>query len=187
MADDKSLFDILPKIATKSDIGAAGIGLAIGYLLDSAFHPFGMPPREASMYAGAGAIGIKNAIQAWWESRSRKAETASSTEADEKTRLSNVYANFRSDIALAKALAKISRDAGIKAIVEIAEQSLKRLQVESDLWELGLSSDRQFLSALKWFVETSNIVAVRDRIRFMEAGRQRKQPDLPMTGEGGQS
>jgi len=61
--------ELLPKITTKGDIGAAGVRLAIGYFVDAALHPFGIPPGTASLYSAAAAVGLKNILQAWRDSR----------------------------------------------------------------------------------------------------------------------
>jgi hypothetical protein len=99
--EEKSPFGILPKITTRGDIGAAGLGLAIGYFADAALHPFGIPPAQASLYCAAAAVGVKNVIQSMHEFRKNdKAKPTAGIDkrqrleagAEELIRIANRYA-----------------------------------------------------------------------------------------------
>jgi hypothetical protein len=72
-------FGVLQKITTRGDVGAAGLGLAIGYFTDAILHPTGVPPGTASLYSAAAAVGIKNMVQAWRESRRHNEPTHQET------------------------------------------------------------------------------------------------------------
>jgi hypothetical protein len=65
---------MLPKLATRGDIAAAGLGLALGYFGDLWLHPFGIQPGAASVYCAAGAVGLKNAVHSWLAARKARKE-----------------------------------------------------------------------------------------------------------------
>jgi hypothetical protein len=69
MADDKtseqapSAIPALPKLTSRGDVAAAGLGLAAGFVLDSWHSMFGIPPGTFTIYGAAAAVGVKNTVQ----------------------------------------------------------------------------------------------------------------------------
>ena len=73
MADEKWYADLVSKIVTKGDIGAAGIGFGAGIILDAVLHMTGLIPLGMGGAGGAAlALGLKNAVQATFGSPPQK-------------------------------------------------------------------------------------------------------------------
>jgi hypothetical protein len=145
MADEeKTPFGILPKITTKGDIGVAGLGLALGYIIDAAFHPFGIPPLTASLYSAAAAVGIKNSIESCLEWRDMKKEKAKASSPEHRDlRLERAANALFTSLADAKNAVEEARDAGFRINVEDAERIVDRFRLQYEYWQLGLIVDEE--------------------------------------------
>lgn len=72
MEDQPMNLGQFPKLTTKGDIAAAGLGFALGFAVDIFLFPAGVPPGTTASVFMAGAVGLKNSAQAALESRSTK-------------------------------------------------------------------------------------------------------------------
>lgn len=66
----------LPKLSSPGDVGAASLGLALGYfgdlLLASHFQHLSITPGSASVYTSAAVLGVKNIVQSFLKWRADK-------------------------------------------------------------------------------------------------------------------
>ena len=88
-----------PPLTESGDIGAAGIGLAVGYFGDvfllSHFPHLGVSPSAASIYFSSAVVGIKRTVQAW------RAKSVAKEIADEKQKAAKASMRQRADFILA--------------------------------------------------------------------------------------
>lgn len=117
------------KSGTKGDIAASGLGYAAGFAVDVFLFPLGVPPGTTAAVFAVGAVGAKNAVQAW------KARSQSS---DRK--LAKRTGEF---LHLIEAERKAS-DTDTSRIDPIFD-SVKR---DLELWKRGILSNDQFEAAL---------------------------------------
>ena len=115
---------ILPQLATRGDIAAAGIGLALGYFGDVLLlHLLGIAPDAgirpgaASVYCSSAVLGLKNAIQVYLES--------------EKAKRAAVSARNLRDATLSQNCTKLA---------ELIETEISR-RGDPDKWKLKVDAD----------------------------------------------
>jgi hypothetical protein len=112
----------LPKGAatTRGDVGAAGLGYAIGFAVDVFLFPLGVPPGTTAGVFAVGAVGLKNAVQAGLEQRS-------SAKRDTPEALAERH----------EALLTLLQEAG-------EENLIGELERANRLWKKGIDSDDEF-------------------------------------------
>ena len=153
--DAKNPLGFLPKITTRGDIGAAGLGLAIGFFVDSALHPFGIQPGAASLYSAAAAVGIKNSIQAWRESRIKPVQFVVAVR-NQKEALE--HAANRILARLATVVQTMAGEARLEGNKRSAQNMIVDVREHLDWWSADLIEDHEFRSLLKqWMTWTSNL------------------------------
>jgi Skp family chaperone for outer membrane proteins len=158
---DKTPFGFLPKITTRGDIGAAGLGLAIGFFLDSAIHPFGIQPGTASLYSAAAAVGVKNSIQAWRESRVQQVVAVAIP--NQKEKLERAAEQVSKQLETIKKALK--DETTLETTKDSAEQALRELRINMEWWSAELITDTEFQNTLKQSMRRS--VELLERLKLL--------------------
>lgn len=61
--------DLLSKLSSRGDVGAAALGFAVGFAIDVFRFPSGIPSATTASVFAVGSVGFKNSIQAFLEER----------------------------------------------------------------------------------------------------------------------
>ena len=133
---------ILEKITSRGDIGAASVSFALGFLGDVLFLPGGTPAATTAVVATVGGLGLKNSLQAAWGDRRARKDL-------------NEMAGTLETLLTEEGLADAKR----------------RLQLERDLWEKGLTTEEEFEGTLRNAVEAYGEWKLPGAVSLMERNR----------------
>ncbi len=73
---DSPLSNLLPKLTTRGDIAAFGLGYVAGFITDTLFGWHGVTQGQASICGGILVLSVKSAIQAFLESHTNRESLA---------------------------------------------------------------------------------------------------------------
>lgn len=124
---------------SKGDIAAGAIGYATGFAVDVFLFPLGVPPGTTAGVFAVGAVGLKNAVQAWRSSRLPTVKRTPETLEE----AANTFINFIEQEH------KKSSGAKSNALADL----LQSFQKDVGLWRVRIRNDEEFALALDEHVE----------------------------------
>jgi hypothetical protein len=177
----------LPKISTPGDIGAASIGLALGYFLDVLLAPhfphLAVTPGSASVYTSAAVLGFKNLVQSLRSWRNDKSLAGRNSPLFRATKLEQAMAREVAEKLTDKAQ---HHEARAKELVALYRESLLdtvRLYNEGFLTDSKLNEViDQSLDQLTSARELRQVANKREAEREEEAKRREAERTKARTG-----
>lgn len=119
--------DLLSKLSSRGDIGAAALGFALGFAVDVFWFPEGMPSATAASVFAVGAVGVKNSMQAFLEAQKPAREKKQRSEKLKR---------------IAESLRDFAREGGHSELDS-------EISVSRELWDKGILDDSDFSEALE--------------------------------------
>jgi hypothetical protein len=131
--------DILPKLSSRGDVGAAALGFATGFAVDVFLFPGGVPPGTTASVFAVGAAGLKNSVQAFIQTRksrksseARKEHLRAAAEALERFVTEQSYPEWVIEIKSSRALwdKEVLEDSDFEDILETIKRRLRKKHLE---------------------------------------------------------
>lgn len=148
----ESLDELVKRLTSKGDVGAALLGFVLAYLLELRFALVaGLAPGTAGSLGAAAAVGLKNSIEALWN-----------------------HSKPTTDLgrALEKAAHEIRRVDLDSMFMRVLEDLRVAVLVDHKLWSAGLITDDEFAYSIKQFVDPYRATQRGIIFRDLEAKRE---------------
>ncbi len=144
--------ELLKRISSKGEIGAAALGFVIGYLIDLKVAVLGLTPAIAGGLGSTAAVGLKSSFEALRDFAAQRREAARS---ERNASLADEKARKELETAVDKILelsSQLSAEVG-KDAANVTTMAA-RVRMDRELWRNGLLREQNIRIAIDNFIQT---------------------------------